>query len=301
MKFFKRKEKVLDTPIKPENKVHDKESLLADIEERRQNAEKIANEIYDKVEKESPQKMAELSYEEYCKWFSNSIERAKKNTEITIPAKNMHFFGERFFRIIKSSPQIAENSIEGHPFIKSEPGQVSKDVNGEYGLCFVTANNAIQYLSYGDGIAEIDFNPEELSKFNLSESSICYTPHGNVREFNASELLIKDKFLLNSPENLKLIIKMSDDDSFSRALSTQDTLKYSEYFKKFGFEETARAWDNVMLFAEKYKENTSVDAHFIREHIDQIIPEITIDAKLNSFNAINNNNNITIENKLDAR
>ena len=246
--------------------------------------------------------MTELSYEEYYEWFSNSIEKAKKSAEIIVLAKNMHFFGERFFRIIKSSPEIAKNSIEGHSFIKSEPGQISKDVNGEYGLCFVTANNAILYLSYGDGVAEIDFNPEELNKFNLLESSIHYTPHDNVCEFNGSELLIKDKFLLDSPENLKLVIKMSDDDSFGRALSTQDTLKYSEYFKKFGFKETAQAWDNVMLFAEKYNENTSVDARFIREHIDQIIPEITIDMKINSFaNNENVKENTREENNLDER
>lgn len=280
MKLF---DKVFRRPM-PESTVADemkcrKDRFFRDIEKqkdlRRQKLQQVSNNLMSNY----TDKVAELGEEGARLWYQSEFERANQESAVKIKACEMYLYEDDFFRIVKSSPEIAAVSAEGHPFISSKPEAISEDLYKTYGLCFTTASSAIMYLSYGDEIAKLNFDPKAIEAFGLSDEIIMETTHQDP-EFNADKLLIESKESLKFPETLKNIIRMSSDDALYRAIVGQQTLKYENAFKSFGCIDTLHAWQNVMKCANEFTPLTHQSCKFIRDNIDSIIPDFTIEDKI---------------------
>ena len=267
-------------------KIVDKDSFYKYVNKQIQLREQATNFVYDSVNESLSRKIEELGLEAAVQWASAEIEKAKEATFVKIRSSDMQYCEQRFFRITKSSTAIASASAEGHPFIPSVPGQVSSDIYGAYGLCFVPECNIIGYLGYGDELTEINFDRKALANVGLSEEIVIYTPHKD-KEYRAFNLLVKTKESLMLPGTLKKVIKCSDNESFRKALISQDILRFDDYFKKFGLNDTACAWRNIMECARSLGKLNDEALNFLRTNIDEIIPEFTLDdivAKLKDEN-----------------
>ena len=253
-----------------------KETFLAKLASLESIRRQKADEAYALIEKEFPRKMEKLGQEAAESWCREIIEKANRETYITVRSDEMHYLDERFFRITKSSHQAASLSQEGHPYIRTVPGEISNDIYGTYGLCFTSGKDIILYLGYGDELAEINFEQQALLSAGISSEPIVVTNH-QTQEYNAKNLLIKSKESLKFPETLKTAIRLSSNDSLRSAIGSQDALHFEKRFTNFGFKETAAAWNNVVECARSFPVLNDAACEFIRENIDQIIPELTID------------------------
>lgn len=257
----------------------DKQTLQEYINGRIASRERAADKVFEKLQTVFLQKVKEVGPEAAMEWANKEVERSKGDSDIKIYSSDMHYFEKRFFRITKSSPEVADASAEGHLFVPSVPCQISSDVSGTYGLCFAFENDIIRYLGYGDELSEINFNEDELKAVGLENEPVVYTPHENS-EFHSLNLLVKSKESLMFPSTLKKIIELSDNESLRSVISSQNVLRFEEFFKRIDFKDTAHAWHNVMDCAQRLKSLTDENLNFIRNNIDQIIPEITLDDEI---------------------
>lgn len=279
MGFFNKIFRLKSKQVPHTEQIKDKQSFLEYVDKQLALRNQRANDVYSFANDEYFRKIEEIGQDKADEWYKAELAKAKCESQVQVRSNDMHYFEERFFRITKSSPDIAKLSAEGRHFIHTIPGTIAHDAYGTYGLCFTTASSVIEYLGYGDELTELNFNQSALANAGLSEEMVSYTPHG-TKEYFAQSLLIKSKESLAFPETLKKAIKFSDNQSFFTVLTCQSVLRFEEQFTKFGLTDTLHAWQNVMKCARDLEPLTEDKLNFIRENIDKIIPEFTLDDKI---------------------
>lgn len=269
-------------PVPDESR--EKKEFFENIESQHRLLSQKCDELFKYISETFDTKIIEMGAEAARQWRESLIENTKNKYAVKIKAKDMHHFGENFYRITKSSVEAALKSTEAHPYVSSKPNTVSEDVYGTYGLCFTTAKDVVRYLGYGDELSELNFNKDEIKRFGLEDEVVGSTPH-ETNEYFAKKVLIKDVESLKFPETLKKIIKNSSNQSLLMTICAQDVLKYDEHFKRLGFIDTQKAWGNVMMCASSFDRASNEMCDFIRNNIDRIIPDLTIDDKIAQINS----------------
>lgn len=201
----------------------------------------------------------EVSKKESDKIYKEIIQRRKENT-ITQPEdeflqrKTRSYCtmdmlannGVMLYRMAKSNKEIARKSLEGWEYIEHKPNSVVYSNPDGHGLSITTAENLILCIPYGDMMTEVVFNQERLEQNDMLKEPI-YKIQNNFNEYIAIKFLTGNMYSISDPYVFKMVIDMSSNDSFEKALQTNDDVWYSikTSLQKFEFFDTLTFWEKI--------------------------------------------------------
>lgn len=152
----------------------------------------------------------------------------------------------KLYRMAKSSDDIAKKSIEHWKQIEHKPHSVVEANPDGHGISLTTAEALILCIPYGDMVTEVVFDNERL-KENKMDDHFVYKVGHLFDEYLATKILTGNMWSIANPETLKMVIDMSSDASFEKALTMSATENYSinTALFKFGFNNTLTYWEKI--------------------------------------------------------
>lgn len=224
----------------------------------------------------------EVSKKESDKIYEEIIRRRKENTitqaeDEYLQRKTKSYYtmdtlssnGIILYRMAKSDEEIARKSLECWEYIEHKPNSVVYSNPDGHGLSMTSAENLILCIPYGDMVTEVVFNQERLKQNNLLKEPI-YKIQNNFNEYIAINFLTGNMYSISNPSILKMVIDMSSNNSFEKALQTNDDAWYSikTSLQKFEFFDTLTFWDKIK---DRYNE---LDKNGVLDKVDVLRMEL---------------------------